>query len=148
VKVLDKDAETQLAFLLEEYKLLYASISEFQNRYTRLETLTFSALILIYGYLIGSKVDFADIVWWGIPVLLTISAGRCLAYYLIITFRLSPYIMTIENEVFDGRRFGFQKYITKDGSPVLNIAANLFVWFAMILISLALALWHQQLVGK
>ena len=134
--------------LLEEYRHVCRDITEFQNRYSKLEALTISGFFLIYGYALDENRHFLGIIWWVIPLVLSIPAARCLAYYLIIIRRISPYIKTIEDFVYKEKIEGYQNFMRKDDAVYLNLAFNVVAWVVILGIAFGIAILKQCPSGQ
>ena len=134
--------------LMEEYKQLYSSIARQQAHYTKVEQLTISGILLIYGFLVFNDKPVPAGVWWTIPILTLLPAARCIAYYALINLWIAPYLRLIESSIYDGPICGFQNYLASSGSRRLNLVFNATVWLAIVCGTACVAAWHVSMFGK
>ena len=131
-------------FLVEEYKQRADDIRDYQAAYRRLESFTFGGVLVIYGFLLTNLGKIPTIVWWLVPILIGISAVRCFAYYLILTWRYAPYVKRLEAELYEGRDFGFQAFIDKHRvGRTQNLIFNAFGWVTLMSLSVIAAFWRM-----
>ena len=135
-------------FAVEEYRQLYEEVKRHQTSYTRLEILTLTSMVLIYGFLWSSRNVVQWPIWYAVPLAAMVPALRCGAYYFLINFRLAPYLADLENAIYGGRMRGYQNSVTISKSRILNLTFNTLVWTCVIAGSVCIAIWHQPIFGK
>ncbi|HEY5724286.1 MAG TPA: hypothetical protein VIT45_18395 [Allosphingosinicella sp.] len=129
-------------FLLEEFKQTYEGIRIHQTMYDRLETYTFAGAVIVYGFLFTTDKELNPLVWYIVPVVLLIAAGRCFGHYTVIAWKNARYLSMIEKEVFGEGMFGFQNFVSSKGFRQLNLLYNIVAWAVLIAAAMTLAAWH------
>ena len=131
-------------FLVEEYKQVLTLCSQFHASYTRIEHVVFAGVFVIYGFLLINLDKIPSVVWWAVPILISLAAFRCFQYYWVIHEHYVCYLQRLETEIYEGRFPGFHTLFAKQApSRRLYLALNGITWSLLIGGSIAAAVWRS-----